>query len=70
MVILSNYDQWSGEVEHVLRPAMGEAYVLELHIPGDEGAGTSISFGGRSIDYVVPEHGAVTDWTTIREVTP
>lgn len=67
MAIFSNYDQWSGEVENVLRPALGSAYVLELHTK--DGDNSSIQFGGQSIPYVVVEPDAVTDWSMIREVS-
>lgn len=66
MVIISNYDQWSGDVESMLRSSVGESYVLELHIPGKGDEGISVPFAGRTVDYVVPEPGAATDWTIIR----
>ena len=69
MAIISNYDQWSGDVENVLRPALGSAYVLEIHTPGGNEDNNCIQFGGRSIDYVVGEPDAVTDWSVIREVS-
>lgn len=69
MAIISNYDQWSGDVENVLRPALGSAYVLELHTPGNNEDNNSIQFGGQAIDYVIGEPEAVTDWSQIREVT-
>jgi DNA sulfur modification protein DndD len=69
MAIISNYDQWSGDVENVLRPALGSAYVLELHTPGGNEDNNFIQFGGRSVDYVVGEPNAVTDWSVIREVS-
>ena len=69
VIILSNSDQWGGEVEDVLRGAVGQAYVLELHIPGEEEAGSSVSFVGETLDYVVSEEDATTDWSVIREVT-
>ncbi|MEI7687453.1 MAG: AAA family ATPase [Planctomycetota bacterium] len=69
VIILSNSDQWGGDVEGVLHGAVGQAYILELHIPGGEEAGASVSFGGKNLDYVVGEQDATTDWSVIREVT-
>lgn len=69
VVLLSSYDQWSGEVEAALRTAVGAAYVLELHVPGKGDEGVSIPFAGQKFDYVIAEPDAMTDWTTIREVT-
>ena len=68
VIILTNSDQRRGEVEDVLRGAVGQAYVLELHILGDEDAGSSVSFGGTNVDDVVAEQDATTDWSVIREV--
>jgi DNA sulfur modification protein DndD len=34
VIILTNSDQWGGEVEEVLRGSIGGAYILELHIRG------------------------------------
>lgn len=70
VVMFSNHDQWSGEVDEVLRSAVGQAYVLELHIQGSEDDNASIEFRGARRDYVVAETDAVTDWTTIKEVSP
>jgi DNA sulfur modification protein DndD len=69
VIILSNSDQWGGDVEGVLSGAVGQAYVLELHIPGGEDAGSSVTIGGKTVDYVVSEQDAATDWSVIREVT-
>jgi DNA sulfur modification protein DndD len=69
MIILSNFDQWSGEVEDVLRSFIGAAYALELHLPGKEDKSMTISFQGTPIDYVVAEPDAPTDWTIIQQVT-
>ena len=52
-----------------LHDAIGQVYILELHIPGGEDAGSSVAFGGNSLDYVVSEQDATTDWSVIREVT-
>lgn len=68
VIILSNSDQWGGDVEGVLSGAVGQAYVLELHLPGDEDDGSSVTFGGKTLDYVVAERDATMDWTLIREV--
>jgi DNA sulfur modification protein DndD len=68
VVILSNSDQWGGDVEQVLARAVGQAYVLELHLPGNENDSSSITFCGRQLDYVVAESDATMDWTVIREV--
>ena len=70
VIILSNSDQWGGDVEGVLRGSVGQAYVLELHLPGDEDDSSSLTFNGQNLDYVVAEHDATMDWTVIREVTP
>lgn len=69
VIILSNSDQWGGDVEGALRGAVGQGYVLELHLPGGEDAGSSVSLCGKTMDYVVGEQDATTDWTLIREVT-
>lgn len=68
MVLMTNYDQWEGEVETVLQPVVGSAYVLELHTPGDESTDVSIEFGGDTLDYVVGETDVETDWSVIKEV--
>ncbi len=70
VLILSNSDQWGGDVEGVLSGAVGQAYVLELHLPGEEDDSSSITFNGQNLDYVVAEQDATMDWTVIREVTP
>ena len=69
MVLLSNFDQWTGEVDDALRSSIGAAYALELHIPGDEGKNSSIRFQDRNVDYVIAEPDAATDWTIIQKVT-
>ncbi len=68
MVLIINHDQWDGEVESVLQPAVGSAYVLELHTPGGQEMDISVPYGGGSCDYVVGEPGAQTDWTIVKEV--
>lgn len=68
VVLMTNYDQWEGEVESVLQPVVGSAYVLELHTPGDESTDVSIEFGGNTLDYVVGESDVETDWSVIKEV--
>jgi DNA sulfur modification protein DndD len=69
MVILTNYGQWAGEVEEVLRRHVGAAFVLKLHNPGDPASGNKVPWIDTQIDYVVPEPDATTDWTVIREVS-
>jgi DNA sulfur modification protein DndD len=68
MVLLSNYDQWTGEVDDALRTSIGAAFALELHIPGHEDKTSSIKFQEHTIDYVIAEPDAATDWTIIKEV--
>lgn len=70
MVLLSNYDQWTGEVDDALRSSIGAAYALELHIPGDEDKTSSITFQDRRVDYVIAEPDAATDWTIVKKVIP
>jgi DNA sulfur modification protein DndD len=69
MVLIINYDQWKGEVESVLKHAIGSANVLELHTPGGQGMDISVKFGIGNVDYVVGESDADTDWSIIRQVT-
>ncbi len=69
MILLSNYDQWTGEVDSVLRSSIGAAYALELHIPGDVDQSTTVPFQDRNVDYVIAEPEAPTDWTIIQQVT-
>ena len=54
----------------MLRGSVGRAYVLELHLPGNEDDSTSLTFDGQNLDYVVAEQNETMDWTVIREVTP
>jgi DNA sulfur modification protein DndD len=68
VIILTNSDQWGGDVKGVLTIAVGQAYVLVLHTLGSEDAGSRVKFGGKNFDYVVSEPKAVTDWTVIREL--
>lgn len=68
MVLFTNSDQWSGGVEDTLRQSVGATYVLELHIAGDESDNSPITIGGRTVDYVVAEADASTDWTLLKGV--
>jgi|GEM_PF-1935833 len=68
MILLTSYDQWTGEVDAALRSSIGAAYALELHIPGDEDKASSIPFQDRTVDYVIAESDAATDWTILKEV--
>lgn len=69
MVLIINYDQWKGEVESVLQPSIGSAYVLELHTPGGQETDSSVEFGGGTLDYVVGESHADTDWSIVKEIS-
>lgn len=68
LVLVTNHDQWVGEVEAALDNAVGAAYALELHAPKD--TGTTINFRGGPVDYVVADQDTAFDWSEIKEIMP
>jgi len=68
VVIISSLDQWLGEVEHGVDSAVGKAYVLTLHKPGDADEARTITAFRRKVPYVVAEKNAFSDWSEIKEV--
>lgn len=66
IVLLTNFDHWRGEVEASFGKAMGACYVLELHTPAVDETRT-VKVGKSSVDYVVSERNADTDWSSIVE---
>lgn len=66
LVLVTNHDQWDGEVEAALSDSIGASYVLELHRPGE--SSTTVRFRGAEVDYVVGESDSAFDWTEIRKI--
>ncbi|QDT16784.1 AAA family ATPase [Alienimonas californiensis] len=71
IVLITSWDQWSGDVSDTLGDSVDKAYVLELHNQGDPSKVRSITWApGTEVPYVVPERDAVTDWSELVEIKP
>ena len=68
IVLISSYDQWTGEVEESLKASTGLAYILELHRPGDPDHGSTIDFDNSEVDYVVAGSNTKSDWSIVRGI--
>lgn len=68
LVLVTNHDQWTGEVEASLGNAVGAAYVLALHAPKE--TGTTVHYRGVPVDYVIGDPDSAYDWSEIKEIAP
>jgi DNA sulfur modification protein DndD len=70
ILLISNLDQWRGDVADGLQSRVGKAYVLSLHKPGEEGSRRMVKAFGKDVDYVITDEEGPMDWTEIKEVMP
>ena len=68
ILLISNLDQWRGDVADGLEAKVGKAYVLSLHKPGEQSGCRKVKAFGKDVDYVITDEAGPMDWTEIREV--
>jgi DNA sulfur modification protein DndD len=69
LILVTSFDQWTGDIASVMGNSVDRAYVLELHNPRLSDSARTITINGRSVPYEVPALDASADWSVITEVS-